>query len=180
LDLHTASRRYEEGRRFWAREIAVLLARRYSSNWQILLRKLLGSDHPLLATTLSECFPVKWGSKVGHETHTVNMLRDLMRGGMVTRTGNRRAYRYAITELGELVCMYLFVDQDGDAKEHPPLNDELGAREHPPLNDELGAREHPPLNDELGAKEHPPLNDELGARRKRRRPRKTLVAAPTG
>ena len=106
MDLQTAAKRYEEGRRFWAREIALKLARGYSGSLVVLLRTLQVHDRPMHTNCLLAALPSPYRNMHSRETTGSNHLRQLFKGGLVTRTRKQHSYWYTLTELGALVLAY--------------------------------------------------------------------------
>jgi hypothetical protein len=118
LDLHLAAKRYEEMRNFWAREIALTLARGYYKTQVALLRKLADHGQPMRADRARAALPTPYANEHSRETAGTGFLLNLLRSGLVTRVKMERAYWYTITELGALVLMYLPATTMGETEKN--------------------------------------------------------------
>jgi hypothetical protein len=111
LDLHTAAKRYEEQRRFWAREIADVLHQKTYRSRLSLLQRLVALGEPMTALGLSDCLPSQKGTRHNLASFASGLLKDLVEVGLVTRTRSQYSYWYVPTELADLVLAYLPLDE---------------------------------------------------------------------
>lgn len=108
MDLPTAAKRYEQGRQFWAREIAEILTKKTHRQLRHILRDLAALGQATSAVGLADHLSSpRGGTRHSQETIAQRIMKDLMEAGLLTRWRESRAYRYALTELGALVLEYL-------------------------------------------------------------------------
>jgi hypothetical protein len=137
LDLQTAARRYEEMRRFWAREMAIKLVEGHCRRLLSLLRSMQASTVPMSTRMLAATWPSGDATAISHERSTVTALTALRRAGMVKRSPRADCiYWYALTELGELVCMYLPVHSEIVDPSESPVHSEIVDPSESPVHSE--------------------------------------------
>lgn len=115
MDLHNVTKRYEEQRLFWAREIAEVLKKPQHRSLAKILRRLVTVGKPLngkdMADSLRDSLALKENSKMSWGHYIAQRLNDLKENGFAKEIKGKRAYLYVHTELAELVCGYLPEDE---------------------------------------------------------------------
>jgi len=111
LDLHSAAQRYEEQRRFWAREMALLLSQKPYRSRLTLLRHLVARHEPMTAQDMADYLPSQKASKRNLASFASGLLKSLVEAGLVRRTRHQYTYWYQQTELADLVLAYLPLDE---------------------------------------------------------------------
>lgn len=153
MDLHSAAKRYEEHRRFWAREIALTLTHGSFRNQRAILQALAVHGQPMQAKHVNAALLSSSTNTHSRETLLANVIKRLREAGLVTRSKRKeRIYSYTLTELGHLVLLYLPVTADMEPKNTAAVIENME-----------------PKNTAA-------MHQEVGERKKRGRPRKTLVA----
>lgn len=107
MDLHDAAKHYEDNRRFWAREIALMVDKATHQSRKQVLCFLSGRTEPMSADRI---FKVLIGSSEAggiHAGHLSTVLRQLYEGGLLSRERHFRAFYYRTTELGDMVVRHL-------------------------------------------------------------------------
>jgi hypothetical protein len=155
LDLQTAARRYEEMRRFWAREIALTLMQRGARSQIAALRALAANGGHARGRALFTPSNGTYANAHAWDTSATQMCRALFRSGLLTRQRHSlgehsRPFFYTLTELGRLVLNYIPDDYAAGGEKIPA--------------EAINVEE-----EKIPAE---------AIRKKRGRPRKTLVAAP--
>ena len=116
MDIHTAAQRYEDGRHFWAREIALSLKLPIYKSRVTILRQLSANGTAMTARACLASMPAPKTSKKSQETALQHLLVQLTRDGVIKRTRisrqNSRSYWYTLTELGALVLTYIPKDHE--------------------------------------------------------------------
>jgi hypothetical protein len=157
LDLRTAAKRYEEMRRFWAKEIALKLAQGFYRTQVHILRELEARGCPRRTEDVFAALPSSYGSQHSRATSGHALLRRLRQTALVTRAKRQGTYWYALSELGALVLLYLpKTNMDEDDKSAP--------------KNQHGDEEKMPPKTNMD-------EDESVERKRRGRSRKRLVAA---
>jgi hypothetical protein len=153
-----------------------------------LLRCMQANAAPMSTRMLAATWPMGNGKLISHERGVVMSLKALRRAGMVKRSSRADCvFWYTLTELGEMVCLYLPLDEGNAATKNTrsPSVGKIqnafptdGGETHTPPDEHKVEGDNPVLdNQQLEEAHNQPGNQPMEQTRKRGRPRKTLVAA---
>jgi len=121
LDIRQAVRHYEERRRFWAREIALILKSDVYRSKVAVLRAVSVSASQRVIDSYTVCNIVPRSERLNenaHYKHIAMLLKALHDDGLVARVKRDKAFFYHMSELGTLVLEYLPAEPSRNGMRH--------------------------------------------------------------